>query len=143
MTSYIEQIVDGLGNLAPIIHSGLAQVRSRDEVKSSSHAILFFSRSRKRRFVHVNSSFEVPISRQKITRNLLKAINKEEADLLEELKLLAKIGPDFDEESIKQKAQCLINRRREVSLILDDQNKFSIGIYQHLDQKIKDFGESE
>lgn len=71
---------------------------------------------------------------------MLKAINKEEADLLEELKLLAKNGPDFDEEPIKYKAQCLINRRREVSLILDDQNKFSIGIYQHLDQKIKDFG---
>jgi hypothetical protein len=74
------------------------------------------------------------------TRNLLKAINKEETDLLEELKVLAKSNPDFDEEPLKIRAQNLISRRRDVSLILDDQNKFSIGIYHHLDQKIKDFG---
>ena len=70
----------------------------------------------------------------------MKAINKEEVDLLEELKQLAKTGPDFDEEPLKLRAQNLISRRRDVSLILDDQNKFSIGIYHHLDQKIKDFG---
>ena len=32
MTSYIEQIVDGLGNLAEVMSSGLAEVRSKDEV---------------------------------------------------------------------------------------------------------------
>ena len=56
----------------------------------------------------------------------MKAINKEEVDLLEELKQLAKTGPDFDEEPLKLRAQNLISRRRDVSLILDDQNKFSI-----------------
>ena len=75
-----------------------------------------------------------------MTRNALKAINKEESDLVEELKLLAKAGTDFDEEPLKNRAQALISRRREISLILDDQNKYSIGIYHHLDQKIKDFG---
>lgn len=61
---------------------------------------------------------------------------------MEELKQLAKTNPDFDEEPLKARAQHLISRRRDVSLILDDQNKFSIGIYHHLDQKIKDFGKS-
>ena len=75
-----------------------------------------------------------------ITRNLLKAINKEEGELLEELKQSAKLGSDFDEEPLRARALILISRRREVSVTLDDQNKFSIGIYQHLDQKIKDFG---
>ena len=75
-----------------------------------------------------------------MTRNALKAINKEESDLVEELKQLAKAGTDFDEEPLKNRAQILISRRREISLILDDQNKYSIGIYHHLDQKIKDFG---
>ena len=28
----MEQIIDGLGKLAPIMHSGLAEVRQRDEV---------------------------------------------------------------------------------------------------------------
>lgn len=32
MTSYIEQIVDGLGNLAQVMSTGLADVRSKDEV---------------------------------------------------------------------------------------------------------------
>lgn len=32
MTSYIEQIIDGLGNLAEVMTSGLAEVRSKDEV---------------------------------------------------------------------------------------------------------------
>ena len=59
---------------------------------------------------------------------------------MEELKQLAKLGSDFDEEPLKARALNLISRRREVSIILDEQNKFSIGIYQHLDQKIKDFG---
>ena len=76
-----------------------------------------------------------------MTRNALKAINKEESDLVEELKLLAKAGADFDEEPLKNRAQSLINRRREISLILDDQNKYAIGIYHHLDQRIKDFGQ--
>jgi hypothetical protein len=51
------------------------------------------------------------------------------------------LGPEFDEEPFKARAQILITRRREASLILEDQNKFAVGIYQHLDQKIKDFGE--
>ena len=75
-----------------------------------------------------------------MTRNELKIINKDEADLVEELKQLAKAGTDFDEEPLRHRAQVLINRRREISLVLDDQNKYSIGIYHHLDQKIKDFG---
>ena len=32
MTSYIEQIVDGFGNLSSIMQAGLAEVRSKDEV---------------------------------------------------------------------------------------------------------------
>lgn len=70
----------------------------------------------------------------------MKAINKEEGEILEELKQISKLGPDFDEEPFKARAQILIARRRDASLILEDQNKFAVGIYQHLDQKIKDFG---
>ena len=82
---------------------------------------------------------KIPLVGQ-ITRNLLKDINKEEAEILEELKQLAKLGTDFDEEPIKARAQNIMKRRRDVSSYLDDQNKFAISIYQHLDQKIKDFG---
>lgn len=32
MTSYMEQIIEGLGKLAPIMHTGLAEVRQKDEV---------------------------------------------------------------------------------------------------------------
>lgn len=88
---------------------------------------------------HENTN--ISVIQCQMTRNALKAINKEESDLVEELKLLAKAGADFDEEPLKNRAQSLINRRREISLILDDQNKYAIGIYHHLDQRIKDFGE--
>lgn len=33
MTSYIEQIVEGFGNLSAIMQAGLAEVRSKDEVR--------------------------------------------------------------------------------------------------------------
>jgi hypothetical protein len=82
----------------------------------------------------------VRIERLQTTRDLLKAINKEENDLLEELKTLAKSDPQFDEEPLKARAQQLIARRQEATLLLEEQNKFASGIYHHLDQKIKGFG---
>lgn len=76
----------------------------------------------------------------KLTRDLLKSIGKEENDLMDELKAIAKSNPDFDEEPLKAKAQQLITRRKEVNQMLEEQTKFSAGIYQYLDQKIKRFG---
>lgn len=80
--------------------------------------------------------------KDKHTRNLLKAIYREEGELLEELKLLAKNGPDFDEEPLKLKAQNLVIRRQEATQLLEEQNKFAVGLYHHLDEKIKHFGKS-
>ena len=80
--------------------------------------------------------------KDKHTRNLLKAIYKEEGELLEELKQLAKNGPDFDEEPLKLRAQNLVIRRQEATQLLEEQNKFAVGLYHHLDEKIKHFGKS-
>jgi hypothetical protein len=73
---------------------------------------------------------------------LLKAIYKEEGELMEELKQLAKNGPDFDEEPLKKRAQSLAARRLEASSLLEDQNKYAVGLYRHLDSKIQHFGAS-
>ena len=108
MTSYLEQIVENLGSIVPLMGKGLAEVREKD----------------------------------RHTRNLLKAIYKEEGELLEELKQLAKTGPDFDEEPLKQRAQNLVTRRHEATQLLDEQYKFVDGLYRHLDEKIKHFGRS-
>jgi hypothetical protein len=106
MTSYLEQIVENLGSIVPLMNAGLAEVREKD----------------------------------KRTRNLLKAIHKEEGELLEELKQLAKNGPHFDEEPLKLRAQNLITRRQEATQFLDEQQKFVEGLYKHFDEKINHFG---
>ena len=108
MTSYLEQVVENLGSIVPLMTAGLAEVREKD----------------------------------KHTRNLLKAIYNEEGQLMEELKELAKNGPDFDEEPLKAKAQSLATRRQYAALQLEDQNKFAMSLYQKLDEKIKNFGAS-
>ena len=61
---------------------------------------------------------------------------------MEELKQLAKNGPDFDEEPLKKRAQSLAARRLEASSLLEDQNKYAVGLYRHLDSKIQHFGAS-
>ena len=105
-------------------------------------ALPFIGVTQRNPFFLSHENPHISVIQCQMTRNALKAINKEESDLVEELKQLAKAGADFDEEPLKNRAQSLINRRREISLILDDQNKYAIGIYHHLDQRIKDFGES-
>lgn len=73
----------------------------------------------------------------KITRKRSLDLSKDEAALLEELKAIIKEhGQNFDEAIFRSRADALIGRRRELSTLIDDQQKKASAIYDLMDEKI-------
>lgn len=75
----------------------------------------------------------------KITKNLTIQLNKEENQLLENLKSVAKYDPTFDEVPLKMAAANISKRRLIVSQMIEKQTKSLQYIYDHLDTKISYF----
>lgn len=75
--------------------------------------------------------------RDRSNRQALIDINKEESELLQKLKTIIKSNPDFDEESLKQEYQLLLEKRHNISVALDEQTNQANNIYTTLDLKIK------
>ena len=75
----------------------------------------------------------------KITKNLTIQLSKEENQLLETLKSVAKYDPTFNEEPLKEAAANISKRRFIVSQMIEKQTKSLQSIYDHLDKKISYF----
>ena len=65
------------------------------------------------------------------------ALAKEEAALLDELKLLIKEGSSkYNERALQARADALVARRQDLSNLLDEQQKRAAAVYNLLDEKI-------
>ena len=74
------------------------------------------------------------------SRDLILALNQEEAELLDSLKVAQKEhGTDFDEDVFTTKAKDLIRRRAEVVALIGEQSKHAQTLYDVIDKKIKQF----
>lgn len=66
---------------------------------------------------------------------------KDEASLLEAVRQAGKQNPEFDEDPFKSQFDVIMRRRVAVQSLLEKQSKLAQSIYEHLDQKIFQFGD--
>ena len=74
------------------------------------------------------------------SRNEIKSLGEEEGKLFEELALLSKGDPDFDEGPITEKFQKLLTRRHGSLTVLDEQMKKIQKLYDVVDGRITFLG---
>lgn len=77
-----------------------------------------------------------------LSSSTLKSSATEESQLLDELAVLAKADPDFDEGPITEKFQRIVARRQEALNLVEDQMKKIQKLYDLVDNRITFIGKT-